>query len=110
MTSDLSGLKEGLEDKALFIGACNVGKNNILVNQIAEDTQSTVIAPQHKLPAGYQYDGSNSINDIGKSYIPTYSPAKYYVSDGKTSKTVTNVTIDKNYGIKWDGFMPTFKY
>ena len=25
-------------------------------------------------------------------------------------KTVTNVTIDKNNGIKWDGFMPTFNF
>jgi len=110
LTSDLSGLKEGLEDKTLFVGACNVGKNIILVNQIAEDTQSTVIAPQHKLPAGYQYDGSDTLNILGKSYIPTYSPAKYYVSNGNTSKTVTNVSIDKNNGIKWDGFMPTFNF
>ena len=110
LTSDLSGIREGLEDKTLFVGACDVGKNNILVNQIAEDTQSTVIAPQHKLPAGYQYDGSNYLNILGKSYIPTYSPAQYYVSNGNTSKTVTNVTIDKNNGIKWDGFMPTFNF
>jgi RHS repeat-associated protein len=110
LTSDLSVLKEGLEDKTLFVGACNVGMNNILVDQIAEGTQSTVIAPQHKLPAGYQYDGSDFLNIRGKRYIPTYSPAQYYVSNGNTSKTVTNITIDKNNGIKWDGFMPTFKF
>ena len=110
MMTDLNGLSEGLKDKNLFIGACNVGKNEILVDQIAEDTQSTLIAPQHKLPAGYRYDGSNYLNSIGESYIPTYSPAQYYVSDGNTSRTVTNVSIDKNNGIKWDGFFSSFKF
>ena len=110
MVSDLSGLKEFLKDKQLFVGACNVGKNEILVNQIAEDTQSTVIAAQHKLPAGYEYDGSNYLNIIGESYIPTYSPAQYFVSNGESSKIVTNVTIDKNRGIKWDGLMSFFNY
>jgi len=111
MMTDLSGLSEGLKEKNLFIGACKVGLNKILVDQIADDTQSTVIAPQHRLPAGYRYDGSNSLNILGKSYIPTYSPAKYYVSSkGDASKTVTNVSIDKNKGIKWDGFIPSIKF
>ena len=110
MKTDLSGLSEGLKDKNLFVGACNVGKNELLINQIAEETQSTVIAPQHKLPSGYQYDGSNYLNSLGESYIPIYSPAQYYVSNGKTSKTVTNVSINKNCGIKRNGFMPSFKF
>ena len=109
MMTDLNGLSEGLKDKKLFVGACNVGKNELLVNQIAEDTQSTVIAPRHKLPAGYQYDGSNYLNTLGESYIPTYSPAQYFISNGNTSTTVTNVSIDKNNGIKWDGMSP-FKF
>ena len=102
MTSDLSCLKDGLTGKTLFIGACNVGKNEILVSQIAEDTQSTVIAPQHKIPAGYQYDGSNGLNSIGETYIPNYSPAEYIRSNGNTLNHVTNVTIHKYYGINWD--------
>ena len=108
LMTDLSALSEGLKDKNLFVGACNVGKNEFLINQIAEETQSTVIAPQHKLPVGYQYDGSNYLNRLGESYIPTYSPAKYYVSNGNSSKTVINVSLDKNYGIKREGFYVFF--
>ena len=110
MLSDLSNLSEGLKDKTLFIGACNVGKNELLVNQIAEDTQSTVVAPLHKLPAGYQYDGSNNLNILGEIYIPTYSSAKYYVSNGNTSKIVSNISIDKDNGIKREGLMSPFKF
>lgn len=64
--------------------------------------QSTVIAPQHKIPAGYQYDGSNGLNSIGETYIPNYSPAEYIRSNGNTLNHVTNVTIHKYYGINWD--------
>lgn len=102
-TSDLSDLKDFLKGKTIFIGACNVGQNEILVNQIAEDTRSTVIAPLHKIPVGYRYDGSNGLNILGETYIPYYSPAKYYRSNGNTSNCVTNVTIHKNTGINWDG-------
>ena len=108
LLSDLSCLENGLKGKTLFIGACNVGNNVLLVNQIAEDTQSTVIAPKHKLPAGYQYNGSNYLNSIGEKYLPTFSPAQYYLSNGIYNKTVTNVSIDKNKGVEWDGFMLFF--
>ena len=110
MLSDLSSLSGGLKNKTLFVGACNVGNNELLINQIAEDTQSTVVAPQHKLPAGYLYDGSNYLNTLGESYIPTYSPAKYYVSNGNTSKIVNNISIDKNSGIKQDSLLFPFKF
>ncbi len=108
LLSDLSCLENGLKGKTLFIGACNVGNNVLLVNQIAEDTQSTVIAPKHKLPAGYQYNGSNYLNSIGEKNLPTFSPAQYYLSNGIYNKTVTNVSIDKNKGVEWDGFMLFF--
>lgn len=103
LMSDLSSLKESLEDKTLFIGACNVGKNELLVSQIAEDTQSTVIAPRHKLAVGYTYDGSELPTIGGERYIPTYSPPQYTRSNGTTTNYVTNVTLDKNNGIKWNG-------
>lgn len=83
----------------VFIGACNVGQNELLVQQIAEDTGSIVIAAQHKIPAGYKYDGSNSLN-----YGPLMDPksSKYTKSDGMKTSTVTNLTIDKDFGISWD--------
>ena len=40
------------------------------------------------------------------NYITRYIPARYSISNGTTNAVVTNVTIDKNEGIKWDGYLP----
>lgn len=86
--------------KTMFVGACNTGQNELLVQHIADETGSLVIASQHKLLAGYEYDGSNYLN-----YGPLMDPKSYQYtkSDGVSTSTITNFTIDKNLGTNWDG-------
>lgn len=93
-------LKDNLAGKTVFVGACNVGQNAFLVQHIAEDTGALVIAAQHKIPAGFTYDGSNFLNQ-GPLIDPQSS--QYTKSDGINTSTRTNFTIDKNLGTFWDG-------
>ena len=100
--NDLSNLKSCLEGKTIFIGACDVGKNKVLVDQIAQDTGSLVIASEHKIPAGYSYDGSKNLNRKFNILESFNENNKFLISNGSTSQTITDVTIDKNLGINWN--------
>ncbi len=104
--TDFSVLKNGLENHIVFIGACSVG--NIqgrgweMVSNMAEQTQSLVIASDHALQAGYAYDGSLKLNTPFFS-IPMKSFENTFVASlkGDNLQSVTDVTIYKNIGISW---------
>ncbi|MBQ0063971.1 MAG: hypothetical protein KBS94_08165 [Prevotella sp.] len=111
LSTDLSSLKENVDGKTIFVGACDVGQNGILVSQMAEDLNTTVVAAQHKIPVGYKYDGSNNLNYqsenmyiLNPQILETYN--SYSISTcGSCSTKISNVTIDKYFGIHWDSIL-----
>ena len=99
---DFKGLeknKKALKDKTIFIGACDVGINTELVQDIAKETKSTTIAAKYEISAEYQYDGT-LIGSGQYSLARRKSPAA----------SVKNLSIDKNKGIRWEWSqkMPTW--
>ena len=107
---DISNLSKYLNGKEIFIGACNTGKGDVgrsFVEYCASATNSLTIASQHKIPAGYKYDGRHGLE--GKDFNPIYAlfgsniDNEYTVSrSGEKAVDVYNVTIHKNWGIRWD--------
>ena len=106
--NDFSLLEKGLNGHIVFIGACNVGINYgdsgyELVESIARQTNSSVIAASHPIRAGYKYDGSLALNrknpfdefDLGNTYIKSVN--------GELSETIYDVSIDRMNGISWKG-------
>ena len=77
-----------------------MGQKDDFVSILAGDMNSTVIAPVHRTPAGYKYDGSNFLN-MGPFYDKTSCQYKK-CSNGVVITTITNFTIDKNRGTYWD--------
>ena len=120
--TDFSSLCEGLCGHFVFIGACNVGsikgRGYELVENMARQTKSTVIASGHPLRAGYKYDGSNYLNEMPIPYRmdSEYQFNNYIISEkGDLFKPISNVTIDKDKGINWKGMdifskLPIFRY
>ena len=112
MTTDLSSLREKLEGRTVFVGACNVGDSYgcFMVEGLAEQTSSTVVAACHKISAGYRYDGGDGLNYYEGEFPYIMLPSvlkgnKYILSEsGSESKSVRNVTIDKRAGISWEGY------
>ena len=120
--TDFSSLCEGLCGHFVFIGACNVGsikgRGYELVENMARQTKSTVIASGHPLRAGYKYDGSNYLNEMPIPYRmdSEYQFNNYIISEkGDLFKPISNVTIDKDKGINWKNMdifskLPIFRY
>lgn len=112
MTTDLSSLREKLEGRTVFVGACNVGDSYgcFMIEGLAEQTSSTVVAACHKISAGYRYDGGDGLNYYEGEFPYIMLPSvlkgnKYILSEsGSESKSVRNVTIDKRAGISWEGY------
>ena len=106
--TDFSSLRGGLCGHFVFIGACNVGnvygRGYELVENMARQTSSTVIASGHPLRAGYKYDGSNYLNEWSFPYKvdPDVQLNNYIFSEkGGEFRTILDVTIDKDKGIYW---------
>ena len=106
--TDFSLLERGLNGHTVFIGACNVGisygdSGYELVESMARQTNSSVIAASHPIRAGYKYDGSLGLNrknpfdksDLGNSYIMSVN--------GSLSDIIYDVSIDRINGISWKG-------
>ena len=70
---------------------------------MANQTKSTVIAPSHKIPAGYKYDGSLGLNQL-RAPLKSFPGQDDYIISYKGSffETIKNVRIDKNKGVRWD--------
>lgn len=89
-STDFSILKDGLEDKNVFIGACNVGKNSTgrrFTENAAEDTQSTIITAENPLLASYKYNG---MPIKGKpKYVMKNMPGNSYIMSHKGADSVT---------------------
>ena len=106
INSDFSSLKNGLQGHNVFIGACNVGASwgngYELVEKIAEQTRSRVIAPSHKLWAGYKYDGTLGLNFEEFGTINNDFMMSQW---GQSVQFIKDVSIDKNYGISWDTYL-----
>ncbi len=104
--TDFSVLKNGLENHTVFIGACSVGniqgRGLEMISNMAEQTNSTVIAPDHPIKAGYAYDGSNNLNNA--NFHPPMLPMnnEFAISHKGDLQTINNVTIDKDRGFSWD--------
>lgn len=107
--SDMSQFKDYLKDRTVFIGACNVANGNggTFVSNFAAETSSNVIASNHKIPAGYAYDGSDKLN-FPQSKL---SPLNKYdgnnnvytmSSRGNWPILIKDVRIDKYNGIGWN--------
>ena len=113
--TDLSSLKNGLLNCDVFIGACRIGESSLggtlLIENFSKQTLSRVIAPKHKIRAGYTYDGSDYLNyTIYSNNEMVYSNQFSMSIHGHESKTITNVSIDKNRGITWDSGINSILY
>ena len=106
--TDFTMLKDGLNNHNVFIGACDIGtlegRGYELVENMAKQTSSLVVASDHPIRAGYKYDGSNYLNndDIKIPFKPTSPQNEFMYSDrGEPFGFIKNVTIDKNKGMSW---------
>lgn len=81
-----------------------MGNGYELVENMSKQTSSTVIAPDHPLPSGYTYDGSNYLNRSKVIFpYPAIEQNIYIISSrGSMFDLIRNVTIDKTKGISWD--------
>lgn len=99
-TSDFTALKDGLSDKIVFIGACNVGEGftgSTFTQLMSLQTNSTVITSEQPIKAGYKYDGGP---DLVPSSFQFYN--HYKMSEkGLLPSKITDVKMDKNRGITW---------
>ena len=111
--TDFGQLSDGLKDKVVFIGACNVGSLNGLGGDLVENmskvTSSTVISSLHPVPAGYEFEGGYELNFCRQPpLLPDYSDNEYmYSSNGSTASIIKDVRIDAKSGIHWKD---DFKY
>ena len=106
-TTSFFNLYEGLKEKNVFIGACNIGTmygtGYQIVENMAKQTSSTVIAPSHSVYAGYDYDGGYGLNGMKVPYLALPNYDDYIISTkGSYAEPIKNVTIDKYNGIHWD--------
>ena len=106
--TDFTMLKDGLNNHNVFIGACDIGtlegRGYELVENMAKQTSSLVVASDHPIRAGYKYDGSNYLNndDIKIPFKPTSPQNEFmYSNRGEPFGFIKNVTIDKNKGMSW---------
>ena len=60
--TDCQALESVFDGKEVFIGACNVGQNEMLVQGFSALTNSTTIASTQQVAGGYRYDGSYTFN------------------------------------------------
>lgn len=99
--TDYSGFSNAFKDCFIFIGACKTGfglEGSAITQKMSSDTHSTVITSQHRIWAGYKYDGSDNLN----YYIDYYSGKAYKMSiNGRNVTNIYDVTIDKNKGITY---------
>ena len=69
---------------------------------MSQQTQSTVIGSNHKIEAGYQYDGSLFLNYPNKIPFLDDNNNKYMLStNGDISKSIYNVRFTSSY-LLWD--------
>ena len=103
--TDFSSLKNGFSNKTIFIGACNTTSDfsgEALIENMSQQTQSTVIGSNHKIEAGYQYDGSLFLNYPNKIPFLDDNNNKYMLStNGDISKSIYNVRFTSSY-LLWD--------
>ena len=106
--TDFTMLKDGLNNHNVFIGVCDIGtlegRGYELVENMAKQTSSLVVASDHPIRAGYKYDGSNYLNndDIKIPFKPTSPQNEFmYSNRGEPFGFIKNVTIDKNKGMSW---------
>jgi RHS repeat-associated protein len=110
-TTGLNVLKSGLQNKYVFIGACEVssGSNGKeLIQNFSRETSSSVIASAHLVPAGYKYNGKTGVNYMGpigdflglfgKNWNNDFHISQY----GGTASQIYNLTINKNGKVTWD--------
>jgi RHS repeat-associated protein len=101
-STDFSVLSEGLKDKTVFIGACNVASGNDgkkLIQNFSKKTSSTVIAASKELIGGYNYKGGFGLNWHGNVFHKS--------TNGSAATDIYNVRIDKNKGIKYETSLPS---
>jgi RHS repeat-associated protein len=100
--NDVSALEKGLNNKTVFIYACNVasgGKGKELIKNFSKKTSSTVIATTDQPNSGYRYNGSLSrLNE----YTNVFSMSQ----NGSSAKNIYNLTIHKDNGIKYKTSLP----
>jgi len=103
--TDFSKLRQGLDNKMVFIGACNVGdlaKGSELLEKMSSQTASTVIAPSHRVASGYKYDGTSLNRSIRIPLSSLPNDNEFLLSKKGTSvEVIKNVHIS-NLGIGWD--------
>lgn len=103
--TDFSKLRQGLDNKMVFIGACNVGdlaKGSELLEKMSSQTASTVIAPSHRVASGYKYDGTSLNRSISIPLSSLPNDNEFLLSKKGTSvEVIKNVHIS-NLGIGWD--------
>ena len=106
--TDFKPLKDGLKNKYVFIGACEVAKDedktNDITSRFAGDTNSITITSVHKVPNCYEYDGSHELNALN------YSPSMGQFAEGnefkisykgKTSMSIYDFSISSRLGASW---------
>ena len=103
--TDFSELRQGLNNKTVFIGACNVGdlaKGSELLEKMSSQTASTVIAPSHRVASGYNYNGKSLNRSIRVPLSSLPNDNEFLLSKKGTSvEVIKNVHIS-NMGISWD--------
>ncbi|MDE6323859.1 MAG: hypothetical protein K2L85_07015 [Paramuribaculum sp.] len=99
ITYDFTVFKDCFFLKTIFIGECNVGKGIIgkcFVEQLAEESCSTIIAPEHAIASKHKYDGA-----YVKCSIPTDK------IDSDTGMPIYEA-IPHSSDCKPPGILPTF--
>jgi hypothetical protein len=114
-TNKLTSLKDGFDGKTVFIGACNVTRGasqrgKSLIENISNQTNSTIISSDHYINAGYKYNGGKGLNgDVGKrgwfgnTFLGENHQNSYHIAKpGESAKQMYNFTINKNGKVTWD--------
>lgn len=103
ISTDFTSLRTGLQNKNVLINACNVGlkpRGPKFTESFSDDTKSNTITSLQILYANYKYDNSNYLTN-GLNFTPCFT-SKFYLSEkGSFVKYVSNLTVDKYWGIRY---------
>ncbi len=111
MSGDLSALCLGLVDKTVFITACALTSSDAgvdLIRRFALQTGADIIGSDYSIPAylgglrGGDLNMSPNLNAFLGLFGGNYHNS-FQLTDGTTTNTIYNLTIDKNKGIRWNG-------
>ena len=95
-STDMTVLLKGLNNKTVFISACNVASCNIgktLLQNFSKQTSSTVIGATEKIKGGYRYNGGMGLNWYGNVF--------YMSSKGSDAVEIYNLRIHQKKGMKY---------